>query len=352
MIMQKTLILLFILIYSISFSQIDKKLLQGEWIVYKREMKDGSRYFSGTPIENPYTIFAFNNDSFYSKNYITDKNSPFNIKIKIKGNNIIISETRYKTVEKLTDSELVFVDIDTQKEENNLIRYYLKKFNLESQKDLDKRRSKDTLVTSFALSPFPQERILKDVLFNNRPDLFFRVKGYLLFDMDKKIIKTFFYNSKDISSEEKNIISNSFASSFELWNFKLVKNFKFIKMPFLLVRYKYLVYENFYTHISEAYNTENFEDVITSSNLQDIEESEKSYILGLKCYNGKKYDCAISNFKKSYEKNKYNLDAHYNYASINFALGRKEEACKKWNELIKYGQKEAEKEYQQNKCKK
>lgn len=347
--MQKTLNFLLILCYSILSSQIDKKLLEGEWIVYKKEMKDGSKYFSGQPIQNPYPVFIYNKDSFFEKEYITYKNFPFYLHNKIKGNDILYSETRYKTVEKLTDSELVFIDVDTQKEPNNLIRYYLKRFKLQMDLDLSKNNGKDTLITTPLLTPIPKENILKNA-FSNRPNFFFKSKGYLLFDMKNKIIKTFLNNSQDISSQEKNTISNIFASSFNSWDFKFVKDFKFIKMPFLIIRYKYLVYATPYTKILEAYNVENFDDIVISSNLQDIEESEKTYVLGVRCFENKKYDCALMNFKKSYEKNKYNLDAHYNYASISLSLGKKDSACKKWKELIEYGQKEAEKEYQKNNC--
>lgn len=347
--MQKILLFLLILSHSILSSQIDKKLLEGEWIVYKKEMKDGSKYFSGKPLQNPYTIFIYDNYSFFEKEYITYKNPQFYSHHKIKGNEILYSKTRYATIEKLTDSELIFIDVDTQTEPNNLIRYYLKRFKLQMDLDLSKNKDKDTLVTTPLLTPIPKENILKNA-FSNKPDLLFKSKGYLLFDIENKIIKTFLNNSQDISSQEKNVISNIFASSFNTWDFKLVKGFKFIKMPFLIIRYKYLVYDTPYTKILEAYNTEDFDDVVTSSNLQDIEESEKTYILGVKCFENKKYDCALMNFKKSYEKNKYNLDAHYNYAAISFSLGKKNDACKKWKELIEYGQKEAEKEYQQNNC--
>lgn len=346
--MQRILFLLFILIYSISFSQIDKKLLEGDWIVYKRDQKDGSKYFSNKIIKNPFTIFSFINGSYTERDYITDKKN-WSSEFKFENNKLIFSKKHYLLVEKLTESDLIFVDFSTDINENNLTRYYMKRYEKQQDQDIITNKSKDTLFTTPTLSPFPKKDVFNNI-FESQPNFLFRAKGYLIFNMQDKYVKAIITESTDISSQDKDIIYNTFSSNFDSWNFQAVKNFKIIKMPFILLRYKYSMYVHSYSHTIASYNQSSYDEIVPPSNGEDIDESDKTYFLGIKCFENKKYDCALMNFKRSYEKNKYNLDSHYNYATISFSLGKKNDACKKWKELIEYGQKEAEREYQQNNC--
>lgn len=346
--MQKILFLISFLTYSISFSQVDKKFLDGDWIIYKREMKDGSKYFSQEIVTNPHKIYIYNKNFFLFKDYIHNEKETFPIPFRFETNKIIFSENRYNEVEKLTDSELIFTEVFEGKTESNLIKYYLKKYNVLQKEDLIKISDKDTLSTTMTVTPVPNTDVFKNIVINNNS--VFKVKGYLLFDLKTKYIKTYITNSENLSKENREKIISTFNNSYNSWNLKDVKKFQFIKMPFIVIGYEYNPSNNIYRHVIAAYNVNNYDEIVTPINNQNIKNSENFFKLGLRCYENQDYNCAIQNFEKSALENKFNLDAHYNYASICFALGRKIDACKKWNELISYGQKQAETEYQIN-CK-
>lgn len=323
--------------------------LKGEWIIYKKEMKDGSKYFSQEIVKNPSEIFVFNKNSFFSKEYSNRKNSIFPIKFKVDNNKIIINENRYKLIEKLSETELVYIDFFSEKSDNTNIRYYLKKYDALQQLDKANNINKDTLSTTIALTPIPNIDIFKNTPVNTY-DPVFKAKGYLLFDIQNKDIKVYFTHTEKLSPQNREKVISSFNTSYNYWDLSDVKNYKFIKMPFVVIGHQYNISNNTYAHIIAAYNTQKYDDIRTSLNSNDIENSQHFFKLGLNCFENKNYNCAIENFKKSAEENKYNLDAHYNYASICFALGKKEEACTKWSELIQYGQIAAEQEYNTN-CK-
>ncbi|MDH6254046.1 hypothetical protein M2347_003773 [Chryseobacterium sp. H1D6B] len=342
--MRKFLLLLFLILSSpLLFSQIDMNFLKGEWIVYKKEMKDGSTYFSQEVSTTPREVYVFNKASFFTKDYIKDADSSFPIPVKIVDQYIITNESRYKVVEKLTESELIFIEVFAGKKENYLIRYYLKKYAVQQKLDLAENISKDTLSTTAVLSPLPKKNIFKDKA--NEYDANFKTKGYLLFDMENKQVKSFFTDTKNISKQNRDKILSIFNSSFDFWNFNDVKKFKFIRMPFIIIGYQYSLPTATYSHITPVYNVENYNEIITYLNNEDIQDSDKYFKIASNCFENKNYECALQNFNESSKKNKYNLDAHYNYASICIALGKKDDACAKLTELVSYGQKTAEEQY-------
>lgn len=348
--MQKFLLLLCLIVASpLLFSQIDLNLLKGEWIIYKKEMKDGSKYFSQEIVKNPYEVFVFNKNSFFSKEYSNRENSIFPNTFKLDNNKIIINENRYKLIEKLSETELIYIDFFSEKSDNTNIRYFLKKYDILQQLDKANNINKDTLSTTIALTPMPNMDIFKNTPVNTY-DPVFKAKGYLLFDIQNKDIKTYLTHTENLSPQNREKVISSFSTSYNYWDLSDVKKYRFIKMPFIVIGHQYNISNNTYAHIIAAYNTQKYDDIKTPLNSNDIENSQHFFKLGLNCFEHKNYTCAIQNFKKSAEENKYNLDAHYNYASICFALGKKEEACTKWSELIQYGQKTAEQEYNTN-CK-
>lgn len=336
-------------IFILHYSQIDSKLLYGNWIVTNKKMSDGSRYFSQMPTSNPYKIYYFKKEGYFTKEFITDPESFINFSLKVKDSIIISDNIKHYKIEKLTQDELILLDVNDKKIEKSYARYYLTRYETARKNDLEKFADQDPLNTTPALSPFPKYGIFADE-FKNDNDQPFKTKGYLIFDLEKMYIQTILTDITDISTISQNKLKDIFRESYKKWNFSKVSNLKHIRMPFVAIGYKIKIQNSIFSNISVGYNISEYEQITLPMDTNRISEAEKYNSLAVKCFENEDYSCSVENFKKSFLQNKYNLDAHYNYAAINLALGKKDLACQKWKELIGYGQKEAEKEFTTNKC--
>ncbi|MBL1220751.1 hypothetical protein JET18_07885 [Chryseobacterium sp. L7] len=340
--MKKNFLFILILSFSALTAQLNFKLLEGNWIVNKKEFKDGSRYIPFRQMKNWDKVFIFQSNSYYSTEFLRNQTNPFPYKYKTNGNKLSMAEGHFIIIEKLTESDLILVDGNEEREESLHIRYYLTRYDVQKEQDLLKNNARDTLTSTTALSPVPKVNIFGDE-FTSSSNFPFRAKGYLFFDMRMKTVKAHFTDSRNLSLQDRGRLEAIYNSTFKSWDFSAVKAFKFIKMPFILALYKYSTTPTIsYSRIVTDYNTHDYNDIILPDPFQNPQESLKYFVKGIKCVENEKYDCALQNFKLSFERDKYNFDSHYNYAAINHTLGKKDEACKKWTELIQYGQKKAE----------
>lgn len=347
--MKKILFFVFIIFYLLHYCQINTKNLTGDWILIHKELADGSKFFSQTPTVNPHTIYYFNKGSYFTKDYVTDSDSFINFSFKIKDSIIIHDNSPQFKIEKLTSDELILLDINERKIDKTFGRYYLKRYESVRNNDLEKFADKELLISTPALSPYPKKYIFENE-FKEDSDQIFKTKGYLFFDIESKSLNAILTDLSSISPESKKKLTKILNESYGMWDFSKVANFKKIKMPFVAICYKLKVNNNNLTNISIGYNITEYDEIVLPIDTQKIIDAENHYTLALKCFEKQDYNCSAENFKKSFLENKYNLDAHYNYASINFYLGKKDLACNKWKELVEWGQKEAEKLYTRNNC--
>ncbi len=105
--MKKILFLIFFSISIFHYSQLDNRLLVGDWIVTNIEMSDGSTFFSQMPTSNPHKIFYFKKGSYFTKDYITDPKSFIQFSTKIKDSLVIDHDNPHYKIEKLTKDELI-----------------------------------------------------------------------------------------------------------------------------------------------------------------------------------------------------------------------------------------------------
>ncbi|WP_312076039.1 hypothetical protein [Chryseobacterium sp.] len=241
------------------------------------------------------------------------------------------------------------LDVNLKKLDKAFGRYYLTRYESARNSDYQKTAKNSEITSTAALSPYPKSNIFEND-FKSDDEKEFKTKGYLIFNLERKSVETFLTDVSEIPLSSQIKLKEIFNTSYGKWNFSKLEDIRYIKVPFVAICYKIKIFDNTLSNISVGYNITHYNQITIPLDTQKIIDAEKYNTIAIKCFESKNYSCAAENFKRSFLQNKYNLDAHYNYAFISNALGKKEVACEKWRELIVYGQKEALSLFKENQC--
>lgn len=356
--MQKILYLLFLLYSTFSYAQIDKKLLEGEWYMYNIEMRDGSKPFLLRNINNKNFNVIIDDKGYYLVNntilFGTKSNLPLKTNFTLVKNILVTSPESSLSIEKLNRDSLVLLQNIKGLEIKDLQKYYYVRKNIFYENEIKKHKKNDTLNATNIIGPkfkLPlNKRFIKELsmgapLSLKKRNANFKFNGYVLIDIKAKTVDI---KLNDFDNQFLNNINgkNKQLLKFTNWDISSVKDFNIIKIPYAFESYYELTNE--IESYGEVYNLYSLEFGFISDNsptLSQLEASNNAFINGLKEYEENKPDKAIEWFDKAYKINPKNLDAYYNSASINFAIGQNNNACKIWEFLKNEGQKIAEKEY-------
>lgn len=177
----------------------------------------------------------------------------------------------------------------------------------------------------------------------------FKFNGYILINtVDKKI--NYILDSYDAKLSQ--IIKEKIKPLLNIsnWDISSLKNFKTIKVPFAFISYYNLNTE--IESYGELYNFYSLDFDFANDygpSIQQLQESDNFFKSALEQYKNNNLHKSIELFDRSAKANPKNLDAYYNSASINSAVGDKAEACKIWKFLKDEGQIVAKNEYD-SKC--
>jgi hypothetical protein len=330
-------------------AQFNQNLILGEWTKVKTEMLDGSRDVDETYNMEIHRNFKITADqlcvgyedifkSYHCYNYT------------LVYNNLYIIENVGYEIDKVSNDSLVLIDRLSKGITDDKVKVltFIRTNKLKSYyQSLHKNDS--IVVASKYFTPEARDAIHYHFYrFNRssskkRPSFF--LIGYIeVFPKLKKV------NFKIKNEKESAVFENYFKdelkkinTSFKYWNLSGFENFSEIRIPLIINfdnsgNYERIYYFFFKERVSE----------IEFFRYEDRMESQELFKQGLFDYSTRKYDAAIEKFKKSYLKNKANVDAIYNLAGIYMELNDAENACKMLKILVNLGQNPGIKLYNEN----
>lgn len=325
-------------------------------------MCDGSKPFLKTLKDFDHNNFKISRTSisFVQAEYLQDKNYNGNeINYKLIGNQLVTSPESSYIIEKLTEDSLTLSTNTKFVEPKDLVKYYLVRADKAIKAEKLKNIDKDTLFATNIYGPFPTksfwERHIKDLTNSNakiekKPLKNYKFKGLLYFNIANKNLEVKVKSSNPNDSLEIKKQINILKKSFKNWEFNDFNKYKIIVIPFNFISYYEISTEvESYGEVYQFYSNKDATKNGSGLTISEIESSSKYYAQGVKAYSENNYEQAVFFFEKCFKINTRNLDAYYNFASIQFLYLNKEKACKTWQFLKDEGQMEAKKAYDE-KC--
>lgn len=334
------LIVLTIFTSNYSFSQYISNDIQGDWIKYKMEMKDGSRLYDRLDNDSSYIEFSFKHDTMEIISNPVFTLVPTQFRFAIKNDIIKIDDTNGYKIEKLSNDTLII------SENFNLTHDKLKRYFLLKDTQITKKIKVSPNRKKYVANRYYKPSLKSEFKLSDIPELAFRLKGKIILHLKNTEASVVIDSVEKYNKRLIGKISEELKRSYKEWNVKDFNQFDIVEIPFFIVGERininkskgYIQTVDFivphYYYLSESYPTP----------INDIKISNEFYNNGLVAYKNSELDKSIGLFTQAFDKDKYNLEALYNKAAINYYLGNKEEACKDWNYLLELGQKRAEKE--------
>lgn len=349
--MTKNILLIILLITSKSYSQkVNISELNGDWIKYKIEMKDGSSLTDRFLTDSSYVNYTFKKLEMCTNGNPTHRVNEACFPFSLSNNFIKTSSTSGYEIERVKNDTLILCERISGMDNDKLKRlYFIREQKLFNEIKEGKGESKNQIANQFYTPTLKSSLMLKlNKAFKNRHSNF-RTKGVITIDLKKKRINTLinYYNTSDSSKIKR--IKKVIDKSYKLWNLKRFKHLETVEMPFVLKDEKTKTFRG----ISIKFFTDSFYqlDHIYGGDIKLNQKAGEYFNKAINAYQNKDYKNSIMNFTKSYELDPKNIDALYNRAAIYYETGQVELACKDWNELSELGQKKGI-ELLKNNCKK
>ena len=345
--MKKLFLVICFLFFSINYAQINSSKIEGYWIKYRGEMKDGSD-LSGTFSEDSgYMEYRINQGKLCINSNPVHRVNESCLDFTLINNFIKTSQYSGFVVEKVTKDSLILCEKIDGLADDKLERSYFVKQEVIISKFKEENKNERNIVASKLFSPKTSGTIeldLNKAFKNNYSN--FELVGNLKIYPAKKKIKTEITFATQKDSARIRLVKKVMDSSFEKWNLKAFKEYGSIEIPFVL---KSEITKTFWG-ISVIFFTTDLTEFerIYGVKMEDIRKSSDCFNKGLIAYEEKKYLESIEYFSESYKFNSKNIDALYNKAAIYFESGDKENACKVWLEISILGQAEGKQLFLKN----
>ncbi|MBO9584294.1 MAG: hypothetical protein J7574_09060 [Flavobacterium sp.] len=337
--MKKLFFVISFLFFGKNYSQISLSRIQGYWIKYQGEMKDGSDLSDRFTEDSGYTEYRINQNRLCMNSDPVHNINQSCFDFTLINNFIKTSQYSGYIIEKVTNDSLVLCEKIDGLADDKLKRSYFVKQEVIISKFREENKNEKNIIASKLFSPKTNGTIeldLNKAFKNNYSN--FELIGNLKIYPGKKRIKTAITSSTQKDSSRIRTVKKVIDGSFEKWNLNGFEDYESVEIPFVLKS----EITRTYWGIDVIFFTSDLTEFkrIYGINLQDARKSSDYYKLGLISYEKKNYLEAISYFSESFKFNPENIDALYNMAAIYFESGDKENACKVWLELSVLGQTE------------
>lgn len=333
------IVLSFLIFNSIIAQSIDSEI-NGRWLVYKAEMKDGSRIFPFNKIETSFSELFINNSKYCFNGSAIYKGRNNCIDFTLEDNFIRTSKYSGYEIERNDSDTLIICEKIDDFEADKLVRSYCVKEKSVFDREFEKQKNEKNIIATKFFTPKLNVSIEEKILNNKKRKISnYDLAGSLTIFPNKKTVTTEVVFSS-LKSSKIEVIINEINNSFEYWDLTDFENFESIKIPFIfrsilnqdLNSEFYGVELRFFTNdISES-------DSLKGTGIDDKKKSDQLFKAGLSAIDKKNYTKAANFFAEAYLKNPTNLDALYNQAASYFAGNDKENACKTWKQLVDFGQ--------------
>lgn len=349
--MTKNILLLFLLITIESYCQkVNISELNGDWIKYKIEMKDGSSLIDRFLTDSSYVNYTFKKFQMCTNGNPTHRVNESCFPFSLYQNFIKTSSTSGYEIDRVKNDTLILCERINGMENDKLKRFYfVREQKLFNQIKKEKGESKSQAANEFYTPTLKSSLTLELNKAFKKKHSNFKARGIIIIDLKNKKISALinYSNTNDSSKIER--IKKVINKSYKLWDLNKFKHLDKLEMPFVLKDEKTKTFRG----ISMKFFTDSFYqlDHFYGGDTRVIQKAGEYFNNGIRCYQNKDYENSIKNFTKSYELDPKNIDALYNRAAIYYEAGKLELACKDWNELSELGQKRGI-ELLKNNCKK
>jgi tetratricopeptide (TPR) repeat protein len=333
----KATILFALLFINFCNGQITVSEINGDWILYKSEMKDGSKILPITKSDSTYFEISITNTKLSFNTHPIYKISEDWINYSLKENTIITSVESGFQIEKKAIDTLIICEKINGLSDDKLIRYYLVNEKALFLKELEKRKEEKNIIATKLFTPKLNQKIENEMYKALKNDMSkINLIGSLTIFPSKKLVTSQISYSNTKKSSLIEIITNVINNSYNNWDLTNFEKFESIKIPFVFIsetieqcKIIFIIYLN---------NNISIFDSSYEKKLENTKKSNKLFQKGINAYSEKKYIKAAEYFSESYKMNPENLDALYNKAAAYHEAGDIENACKTWKELVDLGQ--------------
>ena len=338
----KITILITLLFLNFGIGQIKESEINGTWIEYKSEMKDGSWVLPISKSEINFLKIVIKNSKLCmdsSPIYKIDESQCLIFSLEED-----VMKTSIKSgyhIEKSSSDTLVICQKIAGLENDKLKRSYLVNEKVLFSTELKKRKGEKNIVAMKLFTPKLNVDLESEIVtaFNNNISNIDVIGSLTIFPSKKVVTSEISYSS--VKSNKIGIINKVINNTFDKWDLTNFEEFESIKIPFI-IRCEYKSYSGAtYRGVRVLYFTNTiseFDYISKYRPLSDMEKSNDLFQKGIKAYTEKNYSKAAEYFSKSYKTDPGNIDALYNKAVSYFDGGDKENACKTWKELVDLGQ--------------
>ncbi|SFE01779.1 tetratricopeptide repeat protein [Flavobacterium phragmitis] len=335
--MKKLLIVISFLFFNANYGQVKLSQIQGYWIKYKGEMKDGSDLFDRFTEDSGYTEYRINQNKLCMNSNPTHRTNETCLDFTLMKNFMKTSQYLGFVIEKISNDSLVLCEKIDGLEDDKLERSYFVRQEVIIAKFKEDNKNEKNITASKFFSPKTNGTIELDLnkAFKNNYSNFQLIGSLKIYPQKKKVNTSITFSTQNDSSRI-GIVKKVIDNSFERWNLKDFKEYESIEIPFVL---KSEITKH-YWGIAVIFFTEDLTEFerIYGVKMDDARNSMDYFNKGLRAYEEKKYLNAIEYFSESYRINPKNIDALYNKGAVYFESGDKENACKVWLEISVLGQ--------------
>lgn len=335
--MKELFFIITILFFNINFGQTNLSEINGNWIKYKVEMKDGSKLFDRFLEDSTYLEYTINKNKLCINSNPIHKTNESCLDFTLINNFIKTSQYSGFIIEKATNDSLIIVEKIDGLTNDRLKKFYFVNQEVVLSKFKKENKNKENIVASKLFTPKTTSTIELDFnkAFKNNYSNFELVGNLKIYPKQKRVKTEITFSTQKDSSRirtVKKVIDNSF----EKWNLINFNDFESIEIPFVL---KSEITKR-YWGIKVIFFTEDLNEfeIVYGGKSEDIRKASDYFNKGIIAYQEKKYLKAIEYFTESYKIDKKNIDALYNKGAVYFESGDKENACKVWKEISEIGQ--------------
>ena len=335
--MKNLLPLLTLFFFNLNFAQNNQSIINGNWIKFKVEMKDGSKVFDRFMDDSTHFEIVINKDKIRITSDPIQKNNNDWLSYSLTKDVIKTSEYFGYLIEKVNQDTLILSEKMNDLTNDKLKRLYLVKSNVLLSKMKDKYKNKVDIIASRTFTPklnlYIQSELSKTFAKNFAN---YKLKGSLkIYPKERKIKTEIVFSTTNDSTRIKKI-KKIIDNSFEKWDIRNFEEYNSVEIPFVL---KSEISKN-YKGIKIIYLTDDLDKLekVIGGKYEDIQKGAEYFEKGINAYLNKNYQKAIDFFSYSYKYDPKNLEAIYNKAAVYLEIGDKENACVVWKEISDLGQ--------------
>jgi len=312
--------------------------LNGDWVKFKIEMKDGSKLIDRFLTDSSYVNYRFTNYRMCTNGNPTHRVNESCFPFSIKKDFIKTSSTSGYTIDRIKNDTLILSERINGMGDDKLKRlYFIREKKIFNEIKKQKGGIKKQIANEFYTPVLKSSLMLELNKAFKKKHSNFKLKGKVIIDLVNKKVQTKITYSNTIDSSKIKRVKKVIGKSYKLWNLERFDGIETITLPFVLKDKKTKTVWG----ISMKFFTTSFYylDTVHGGDLKTNQKAGEYFAKAIKAFQNKEYENSIFCFSKSYELDSKNIDALYNRAAVYYEMGKTELACKDWISLSQLGQK-------------